>query len=48
VERSKNYTYFSQGKIVLKETVTEGFENIPKAFIGMLSGENTGKAVVKM
>lgn len=30
-----------------EETVTEGFENMPKAFAGMLRGENTGKAVVK-
>jgi Putative NADP-dependent oxidoreductases len=30
------------------ETVTEGFENAPKAFMGMLRGENAGKAVVKI
>nr|CAD7577525.1 unnamed protein product [Timema californicum] len=35
------------GKLKYRETVTEGFENMPKAFIGMLRGENTGKAVVK-
>lgn len=31
-----------------KETVTEGFENMTKAFIGMLRGENVGKAIVKV
>ncbi|XP_078578239.1 prostaglandin reductase 1-like [Branchiostoma floridae x Branchiostoma japonicum] len=36
------------GKIKYREHVTEGFENMPKAFIGMLVGENTGKAVVKL
>jgi prostaglandin reductase 1 len=36
-----------QGELVYHETVTEGFENIVKAFIGMLRGENVGKAVVK-
>lgn len=30
------------------ETVTEGFENLPKAFIGLFDGENIGKQVVKV
>jgi len=33
---------------VYRETVTEGFGNMPKAFMGMLRGENVGKAVVKV
>jgi NADPH-dependent curcumin reductase CurA len=36
-----------QGKLVHPETVTEGFENMVTAFIGMLRGENIGKAVVR-
>ena len=36
-----------QGKLKYHETVSEGFENIMTAFIGMLRGENLGKAVVK-
>jgi len=32
--------------LVSKETIVEGFDNIPKAFIGLFSGENTGKMVV--
>nr|CAD7413555.1 unnamed protein product [Timema poppensis] len=36
---------YNAGKLKYRETVTEGFENMPKAFIGMLRGENTGKAV---
>eukprot|EP00058_Branchiostoma_floridae_P014187 XP_002599675.1 hypothetical protein BRAFLDRAFT_70354 [Branchiostoma floridae] len=40
--------WIKEGKIKYKEHVTEGFENMPKAFIGMLVGENTGKAVVKL
>ncbi len=35
------------GKLKYREQVVEGFENTPRAFIGMLSGENTGKMVVK-
>jgi NADPH-dependent curcumin reductase CurA len=42
------YCYVSlQRKLIYHETVTTGFENIAKAFIGMLRGENVGKAVVK-
>ncbi|XP_061874317.1 prostaglandin reductase 1 isoform X2 [Colius striatus] len=37
-----------EGKIKFHEQVTEGFENMPKAFIGMLKGENIGKAIVKV
>jgi len=35
------------GKIKYHETTTDGFKNIPKAFIDMLRGGNTGKAIVK-
>ncbi|XP_049766087.1 prostaglandin reductase 1-like [Schistocerca cancellata] len=37
-----------EGKIKYHETVTDGFQNTPKAFVGMLQGENLGKAVVKV
>nr|CAD7458843.1 unnamed protein product [Timema tahoe] len=43
----QNIKWVKEGKLKYRETVTEGFENMPKAFIGMLRGENTGKAVVK-
>lgn len=36
------------GKVQYQETRTKGFENMPKAFIGMLRGENTGKALVEV
>lgn len=39
---------FAQGKIKYREHITEGFENMPAAFMGMLKGENTGKAIVKV
>ena len=31
----------------VRETVVEGFEKMPTAFIGLFTGENTGKMVVK-
>jgi len=36
------------GKIKYKQTVTKGFMNMPKAFIGLFHGENTGKAVIEV
>jgi NADPH-dependent curcumin reductase len=36
------------GKIKYRETVTEGLENAPRAFIGLLKGENFGKQLVKL
>jgi leukotriene B4 12-hydroxydehydrogenase/15-oxo-prostaglandin 13-reductase len=36
------------GKIKYRETVTEGLENAPKAFIGLLKGENFGKQLVRL
>lgn len=35
-------------KIKYSETVTNGFENMPQAFIDMLKGSNFGKAIVKV
>ena len=40
--------WVAEGKIRWREDVTEGLENAPRAFIGMLRGENRGKALVKV
>ena len=40
--------WLRDGKIHYRETVTEGLENAPKAFIGMLEGHNIGKQLVKI
>ncbi|XP_072931529.1 prostaglandin reductase 1-like [Epargyreus clarus] len=36
------------GQLKTREHVTDGFDNIYDAFIGMLAGENTGKAIVRI
>jgi NADPH-dependent curcumin reductase CurA len=38
----------SQGRIKYHETVADGLQNAPKAFIGMLKGHNLGKQLVKV
>jgi NADPH:quinone reductase len=40
--------WVAEGKIRWREHVTEGLENAPAAFLGMLRGENRGKALVKV
>lgn len=37
-----------EGKLKYRETVTDGFENMPTALIEMLQGQNFGKAIVKV
>ena len=40
--------WIADGKIKWKETVIEGIEQAPAAFIGLFTGENFGKMVVKL
>ena len=36
------------GKITSRETVHEGIEAAPQAFLGLFSGGNTGKMLVRL
>nr|XP_049699947.1 prostaglandin reductase 1 isoform X2 [Helicoverpa armigera] len=40
--------WIRSGQLKAREHVTEGFENLYDAFVGVLKGENIGKAVVKL
>jgi NADPH-dependent curcumin reductase CurA len=40
--------WIREGKLKYREDIVEGFENMPKAFIGLFEGENTGKRIVKI
>jgi NADPH-dependent curcumin reductase CurA len=38
----------ASGALKYRESIATGIENAPKAFIGLLSGENFGKQLVKL
>jgi NADPH-dependent curcumin reductase CurA len=40
--------WVSKGRIKWRETIMEGIENAPDAFIGLFNGENFGKMLVKI
>ncbi|APU12069.1 NADP-dependent oxidoreductase [Cellulophaga lytica] len=41
-------TWLAQDKLTYTETIVEGFENIPTAFIDLFDGKNKGKMIVKI
>ena len=41
-------TWINEGKLHYRETITHGLDRAPEAFIGMLQGENLGKALVTL
>ncbi len=40
--------WVKEGKLKYEETTVEGFDNLPEAFLGLFSGKNKGKMVVKV
>ena len=38
--------WLKEGKLKYREEIVEGFENAPRALIGVLQGDNTGKMLV--
>jgi|TARA_R110002096_G_scaffold151508_1_gene314129 Putative NADP-dependent oxidoreductases len=40
--------WLQEGKLIYTETIVEGFDAIPQAFIDLFDGKNKGKMVVKM
>jgi len=40
--------WIKAGKIKHRETIVEGIENAPRAFLGLMHGENMGKMLVKV
>jgi NADPH-dependent curcumin reductase CurA len=40
--------WIEEGRLAYRESIAEGLENAPRAFIGLLRGENLGKQLVKI
>ena len=40
--------WLAEGKLTYTETIVEGFDNIPTAFIDLFEGKNKGKMIVKI
>lgn len=40
--------WIAKGKLTYTETIVEGFDNIPQAFIDLFDGKNKGKMIVKV
>lgn len=40
--------WMQDGELVYEETIIEGFDKLPEAFIGLFEGKNIGKMVVKV
>jgi len=40
--------WMAAGKMQWQETIVEGIENAPKAFLGLFAGENMGKMLVRV
>jgi NADPH:quinone reductase len=47
-EASKQLSqWINEGKLKYTETIEKGFDNLPKAFLGLFEGENMGKMIVE-
>jgi NADPH-dependent curcumin reductase CurA len=40
--------WLREGRLKYRETIVDGIENTPRAFIGLFNGENTGKMLVRV
>ena len=40
--------WVKSGELKYRETIVDGIENMPDAFIGLLAGDNIGKMLVKV
>ena len=40
--------WVKEGRVKYREDIVDGFENAPRALIGLLRGENFGKLVVRV
>ena len=48
IARKRMAMWLNSGKLIWKEDVVKGLENAPKAFIGLMKGDNFGKLLIKI
>ena len=41
-------SWLKEGKLTYSETIVDGFDQIPQAFINLFEGKNIGKMIVKI
>ena len=41
-------TWLKEGKLTYTETIVDGFDNAPQAFLDLFEGKNEGKMIVKV
>lgn len=46
--RQQLATWIAEGRLKFTQTIVEGFDRLPEAFLGLFSGQNTGKMLVKV
>jgi NADPH-dependent curcumin reductase CurA len=46
--REQLLAWLNEGRITYSETIVNGFDNLPQAFIGLFEGRNEGKMIVKV
>ena len=46
--KAQLFKWLMDGKLTYHETIVEGFEQIPHAFLGLFEGNNEGKMIVKV
>lgn len=40
--------WLKEGKLINNETIAQGFDRIPQAFLDLFEGKNEGKMIVKV
>jgi len=48
VAKKQLFDWLRDGKLTYHETIINGFEQIPQAFLGLFEGNNEGKMIVKI
>jgi NADPH-dependent curcumin reductase CurA len=48
VAKKQLFNWLKEGRLTYHETIIEGFEQIPQAFLGLFEGKNEGKMIIKV